>query len=435
MSTPDVFICINKINQKLAMCPPVLYEVASEDVAQIRKYKNLISSPDIKAQYQAKLIEIKSLKKVYEPTISKMLNKPNPYETWSDWVKNWAGFKLITGNTYTYLNGPNPEKGMWNEMFVLPSHYIEIVSGGPWQPVKGYRLVGQGHYYQSENIAFTANQVVHSKTFNPDYRSIGSQLYGMSPLKPFLITLYKNQVTREELSRQAKNGGVLGFIGPGKDGIPLQSAQRDDLREQVKRAKMGDSISDRLFVSSGPLNWQQIGLPSVELQLLESLDWDQKDICNAYNVPIQLMNSQEASTDNNMQWAMKQFIYNAIMPEANELGDMLTRALCANLNAKSAQTGKSYEIIIDTTSLPEMQEDQQKIAAWLAESDWLTYNEKREVQGFGKSTLAGTDELFIDSNKVLLRDAASFDNEITAAAGKESPAPVEPNPKEDDPQL
>jgi HK97 family phage portal protein len=428
MGTPDIYVCINKIITKLAMCPLVLYEVASEDIGLIQKYKNLMNSYDIQSKAQAKLIEIKSMKKVYEPTISKILQKPNPNEMISDFIKGWAGFKLITGNTYIYLNGPNPDAERWSEMFVLPAHYMEIVSGGPWQPVKGYRLLGQGHYYQSENIAFTANRVKHTKTFNPDYQSTGSQMYGMAPLRAFLITMYKNRAAKKEQARQMNNGGSYGFVGPDKDGVPINSTQSDDLKASLKRAKLANDISDRIFVSSGPLRWQQVGLPSVELQLIEALGLDQKDFCNCYNVPIQLMNNDNASTDNNMQWAGKQFIYNAIMPEANELGDTLTDALCGRLNAMSHKTGKYYAVIQDTTGLPEMQEDMQKVADWLLKSDWLTYNEKREVMGFGKSILPGTDELFIDSNKILLKDAIAFDTQITDA-------PVKVDPKTNEPQL
>ena len=228
----DVYSCVDLILQKLAACTPIVYEVTKDKLGSVQKYRNLLQSNTVEGQIKAKAIELKAMKEVYMADISDLLYKPNPYQTYSEWLKHYAGFYLLTGNTYNYYNYLNPKIRKPKEMFVLPASFVSIMSGGALQPIKGYRIINQRFFGASE-YDFSADQVSHLKTFNPNYTNYGSQLYGQSPLMAYRLTLQKNHDSRIEANKQMKNGGAMGILSPKAGAPPLNPDQAKDLREQI----------------------------------------------------------------------------------------------------------------------------------------------------------------------------------------------------------
>lgn len=408
----DVYTCVDLILQKLAACTPIVYEVKKENLGNVQKYRNLMQSQTKEARIQAKALELKSMKEVYQPDISALLNTPNPYQTYAEWLKHYAGFYLLTGNTYNYYNYINPAKPVKpKEMFVLPAQFVSIMSGGPMQPIKGYRIINQ-RFFGAAEIDFATTEVSHLKTFNPNYTNYGSQLYGQSPLMAYRLTLQKNKDARIEANKQMKNGGVFGILSPGNGAPAMTVDQSRDLKEQIQSKKMSrGELIERIFASAAPLDWQQIGLPLSDMMLLESLDFDRKDIANAYHIPITLLNDMSASTDNNVAAHMKQFIYNVITPLANAISDRLTRDICTGYNTATT----SYVIQLDPSTLPDMQEDMAKVAQWMNTAWWLTPNQKLTGMGFGESKEPNMDKVLVPSTYRLIDDLSMNEADFTAA--------------------
>jgi phage portal protein BeeE len=260
---------------------------------------------------------------------------------------------------------------------------------------------------------FEAGNVSHLKSFNPNYTNYGSQLYGQSPLMAYRLTMQKNKDGRIEANKQMVNGGARGILTPQAGQQPLNPDQARDLKEQIsKRVSSSSSeLIDRIYAGAAPLTWQQIGLPVADMMLLESLQFDRTDICNAFHIPVTCLNDMSASTDNNVAAHMKQMIYNAVMPMANLASDRLTRDICPQYSIGN----KTYIIQLDTTSLPEMSADMGALATWAGTSWWLTANEKRTAMGFGASNEANMDKVIIPSNNMLLDDLVISDAQFTQA--------------------
>lgn len=407
----DVYACIDLILTKLAACTPLVYEVTKDKLGNVQKYRNLIQSNTDESRIKAKAIEIKAMKEVYMPEISDLLYKPNPYQTYGEWIKHYAGFYLLTGNTYNYYNYLNPKVRKPREMFVLPSQFIQIMSGGAFEPIAGYRIINQ-RFFGSAQYDFSKDDVSHLKTFNPNYTNYGSQLYGQSPLMAYRLTLQKNRDSRLEANKQMKNGGAMGILAPKQGAPSLTPDQARDLKEQIasKHRSSGDLI-ERIFASGASLDWTQIGLPVGDMMLMESLAFDRVDIANCYHVPITLLNNMDASTDNNVSAHMKQFIYNAIIPLANLISDRLTRDICPAY----ATNGKTYIIQLDPSTLPDLSEDMDKVATWMNTAFWISPNEKRTGMGFGTSSEPLMDRIIIPSNYRLLSDLEMGTQDFTNA--------------------
>lgn len=408
----DVFTCVDLILQKLSACPPVVYEVTKDALPKVQKYRNFLQSGTVEGFIKAKQIEYKAMKEIYMPAISDLLITPNRYQTYRDWIQHYGGFYLLTGNSYNYFNGINPKNKKWGEMYVLPAQFMQIISGGPMEPIKGYRVINQ-RFFGSDMFDFEANSVSHLKSFNPNYTNYGSQLYGQSPLMAYRLTIQKNKDGRIEANKQMVNGGARGILTPQAGAQPLNPDQARDLKEQITKRVSSSSyeLIDRIYAGAAPLSWQQIGLPVADMMLLESLQFDRTDICNAYHIPVTCLNDMSASTDNNVAAHMKQLIYNAVMPLANLISDRLTRDICPQYS----NGNKTYIIQLDTTSLPEMAEDMGKVSAWMAASWWISPNEKRSGMGFGSSTEQNMDKILVPTTMQLLDDLSVSTDQFTTA--------------------
>lgn len=404
-SNGDVYSCIDLILTKLAACPLLVYSVGEGKQQQVKKYKALAMSDIGKAElFKA---QCKSIKEVEVPGISKLLNKPNSQQTTTEWLKQFAGFYLLNGNSYNYYAGiPGSKK--WAEMWVLPAPLVNIVSGGDLRPVKGYNIFNSINFLN--NVPdFPAEQVSHLKTFNPQFTTYGAQLYGQSPLRAYILTLVRNRDSRIEQGKQVKNGGVSGMLSP-KVGLPaMDSKVKADLKQQIKEAKTSADLLSRIFVSGVPAEWLQFGLPSVELQLLESMGLDRIDICNTFHINPVLMGNMSASTESNVIQAYKQLIYNCVMTLGNTITDKLTRDICPPYES----VNEKLMIMFDYSVLPELAEDMSKIAEALAKMYWVTVNEKREFQGWGKSNDQNSDKILVPRTYGLLEDAEFNSDTIT----------------------
>lgn len=410
-SNGDVYSCVDLILTKLSYCPLIEYTVKADKIQDSNKFKALATSDYAKAKlYQ---LQTKAMVETQTQGIQDLLNKPNAYQTTTEWLKQLAGFYLLTGNSYNYYNGlPGSKK--WKEMYVLPAPLINIISGGPFQPVKGYNVFNSINY-RNDVPDFEASNVSHLKTFNPHFSTYGSQLYGQSPLRAYISTLVRNKDARLEQNKQMKNGGVFGILSPDSGAPAITDPKiKADLKKQLETAKNSQDIVSRLFVSGAPAKWLQIGLPSTDLQLLESLALDRIDICNAYHINPVMLGNMNASTDNNMDWAAKQFVYNCVMTLGNTITDKLTRDICPPYETG----GEKKMIMFDYSVLPEMSDDMDKVASALEKMYWLSVNEKREYQGWGRSPEPDANKILVPSTYKLLEDISLTDNAFTNANGK-----------------
>jgi HK97 family phage portal protein len=411
----DVYTCVDLILTKLSLCVPTVFRVKKQNKTSVQKYRNLIQSGTKEGLYKALQIKAKTMDEVYFAPISDLLNTPNRYQTGIDWMKHFFGFYLLTGNTYNYYNGINLSNKKWSEMYVLPAQFMQIISGGPFEPIKGYRVINQ-RFFGSDMYDFDATTVSHTKTFNPNYNNYGSQLYGQSPLMAYRMTLQKNKDSRIEANKQIVNGGAMGFFSPKDGNVKWTSDQAMDFKDQIakKNRYSGGELIDRLFATPAAIDYTQVGLPVQELMLLESMNFDRKDIANAYHIPITLLNDMSASTDNNVAAHMKQFIYNVIIPLCNLGSDRLTRDICTPYS----DSQYDYFIQYDALSLPDMQDDLNTVAEWMAQSWWISGNEKRQGMGFDVHPDPLMDKIIVPSNMMLLEDLGMTDNQFTLAGAE-----------------
>lgn len=397
----DIYTCIDMISKKVSECSYTLFEIKrGVTKKELKQYENYQQSDSISGRIKALQLKEQIFEEVEINPILELLEKPNPMQCYEEWMTDLAGFFLCTGDGYIMGNSMTPEMiedQIWTQLYCMPSHYMKIISGGMFEPIKGYSLMN----VYTEDIPIPANQIHHFKSFNPDFTFTGASLYGQSPIRAIYRNVLKENQGDEELLKQIRNGGAMGFISPDGAGATLTKPQLDFLKNEIRNAKEGSTIMDRIFPSTGPLKWTQIGLPSTDLQLVESLNLDTRKIFSAFHVPMIYSGSEEASNMSNVSSAPKQFIYNAVSPLLRKIKDSINDFVC---RPYARAEGKRYYFDFDIASFPEMSEDMTKLSDWLERSWEIKPNEKRVAKGYDRDKDPLMDKIYVPSNIVPLED-------------------------------
>ena len=364
-----IYSIVNLITKAATTIPFQIYQVEKQN--ELKRYKALTSGEfNPQAIHNAKLIQKNSMIELEGTELHELLERPNPAQSYNTWLSEIIAYGNLTGNRYIWGISPDSgsNAGKYRELYVLPSQSMEIVSGGIFNPVKEYTLEYNG------TIRIDAEQVCHIKDFNPYYDGTGSHLYGMSPLKAGLRSLDANNEALTTGVRYLQNQTARGVLM--SDEGDINEVQAKQLKEKFRQQYQGSDNAGDVVLSSKKLSWINFGLNASDLSLLEQYNASIKDLCNIYNVPVQLLNNTDSSTYNNMKEAKKALYQNAVIPEMLKIRDELNRWL-------TPQFGNNLFIDFDFTVIPELQEEMDKVVDQMSKAWWITPNEKRSAMSFG----------------------------------------------------
>tara|TARA_R100000935_G_C2839875_1_gene170357 strand:- start:4103 stop:5554 length:1452 start_codon:yes stop_codon:yes gene_type:complete len=364
-----IYSLINLITKAATTIPFQIYEVKSEN--DYKRYKALTSGTiDSTTINKAALLQKKSLIELSDTDLHELLERPNPAQSYNSFITEVISFGKLTGNRYIYGIGPEsgPKIGKISEMYVMPSQAMEIVSGGIMQPVSKYKLEYNGTF------EIPASEICHIKDFNPYYDGTGSHLYGQSPLRAGLRSLTTNNEAVQTGVKYLQNQTARGLL-MSEEG-DLNEVQAQQLKDKFRKQFQGSDNAGDVIITPKKLSWVNFGLNAADISLIEQYNASVKDLCNIYNVPVQLLNNTDSSSYNNMREAKKALYQNAVIPELLKIKDELNRWL-------APKYGNKLCIEFDFTVIPELQEEADKVVDQLAKAWWITPNEKRSVMSYG----------------------------------------------------
>lgn len=386
-----VYSIINKITDASVTIPLHVYKV--ENKTEAKNYKAMTSGTlDSAAIIKSMLVRQKAFTQLEDThPLQKLLDRPNPTQSYSEWLTELISFGKLTGNRYIFGVGPDtgPNAGKYTELYVLPSQNMEIISGGIMQPVKSYKLIYNGTFETP------AETICHIRDFNPNYDGTGAHLYGQSPLRAGLRSLTANNEALTTGVKYLQNQMGRGLLSSDDNSVTEIQAQQ--LKDKFKKQHQGSDKAGDIIITPAKLSWINFGLPASDLALIEQYNSTIKDLCNIYGVPVQLLNNTDSSSYNNMKEVKKSLYLNAVIPELIKVRDELNRWL-------APQYGNDVFIDFDFTKISDLQEDMEKVVGQLKEAWWISPNEKREIMNFNKDESAIMDDYFVPANLMPLKN-------------------------------
>ena len=393
----SIYSIVNLISKTAANIPFQIYEVKNEN--ELKRYKSITSgSVTTTSLVNSNIIQKKALANVEDTELHELLNRPNPAQSFNSWIQEIIAFGALTGNRYIYGIAPDTGQNMgkYKELYVLPSQVVEIHSGGLMKPVKEYTLEYNGTY------RIPAEFICHIKNFNPYYDGSGSHLYGMSPLKAGLRSMDANNEALTTGVKYLQNQTARGMLI--SDEGDMTESQAKQLKDKFRSTYQGSNNAGDLIITPKKLSWVNFGLNASDLSLIEQYNASIKDLCNVYNVPVQLLNNTESSTYNNMKEAKKALYQNAVIPELIRIREELNRWL-------TPQYGDKLYIDFDFNSIPELQEETEKVVDQMSKSWWLTPNEKRIAMNYGvDEENIKMNEYYVPANLIPMEPSTGLDD-------------------------
>ena len=385
-----IYSIINLITKAATTIPFQVYEKTNDN--DYKRYKALTSGyMDASTIQKASLLQKRSLIELQDTELHKLLERPNPAQSYNSFITELIAFGKLTGNRYIYGIGPETGAniGKYSELYVMPSQIMEIVSGGIMKPVDHYTIEYNGSF------KIPAEQICHIKDFNPYYDGSGSHLYGQSPLRAGLRSLTTNNEAVQTGVKYLQNQTARGLLM--SDEGDINEVQARQLKDKFRQQFQGSNNAGDVIITPKKLSWVNFGLKAADVSLIEQYNASIKDLCNIYNVPVQLLNNTDSTSYNNMKEAKKALYQSCVIPELLKIKDELNRWLAPKF-------GENICIEFDFSVIPELQEETDKVVDQLLKAWWITPNEKRAAMNYGKDDEnENLDDYYIPANLVPIK--------------------------------
>lgn len=351
----------------------------------------------VPTQFKALMKAIRSTTATSKPSLEKLLNRPNEYQGQAAFFKTVRSYYKVCGEGFIWLNRGDTE-GMTDtqiatipvlEMYPLPSYRMKVVP----DPDNMFGIIGYILQAGSGDIPFKKHEIIHWKDTNLTFDlTTREHLRGMPALKPGAATLQQNNDATRSSIRMYQNDGAKGALYNKTMG-KMTPEQETQIRSVIDRKINNNDVKGAVAALNGEWGYVDLGKTSVDLDLLGGKQLSWKELCFLFQVPYEIF---ETSTSySNKAEAQKGWVTNSIIPASKELDDELNRVLLRAFNLEGVAL-----IQCDYSELPELQADMKALTEWLKEAWWIYPNEKRDLQGYEKSTDPLMDEPWVPQNLV-----------------------------------
>lgn len=327
-----------------------------------------------------------------------LLRRPNPLQSYGDYMRAKVGFLLLAGNGYeervTVAGKPR-------ELYQLRPDRMSIIPGPAGAPLAYEYNVNQSKHRWAVDPRTLDSDVRHIKMFNPI-----DDWYGMSPIEAGAFAIDQNNESMAWMQALLQNSARPSGALTVKEGGTLSEENFNRLKEQIEAQYSGSSNAGRPMLLEGGLEWQQMGLSPTDMGIIETKFSSARDIALAFGVPPQLLGIKGDNTYANYAEARLAFWEDTALPLLGMILDDWNSWLAAPFGV---------EIRPDTDSIPAIAEKRLKLWEMADASADLTINERRAMKGY--SPIEGGDVVLVASSQIPLSMAGDMQPQDPAAAG------------------
>lgn len=322
-----------------------------------------------------------------EHPLKTLFNRPNPLQSYGDYMRAKVSFIMIAGNGYEerFMVGKEVK-----ELYQLRPDRMKIIPSSNGIPAAYEYTLGQNKVRWDMDPRTLACDVRHLKLFNPI-----NDWYGMSPIEAGAYAIDQNNESMSWMQALLQNSARPSGALTVKDGGTLSDENFNRLKAQIEEQYSGSANAGRPMLLEGGLDWQQMGLSPTDMGIIESKFASSRDVALAFGVPPQLLGIPGDNTYSNYSEARLAFWEDTALP----LLDMI-------MHDWNAWLGSLYgvEIKPDVDSIPAIAEKRLSMWQMADQSQDLTINERRALKGYGP--IEGGDVLFVSASEIPLSMAS-----------------------------
>lgn len=341
------------------------------------------------------ILNTRSETEVTDGTLVSLLARPNPVQSYQEWMRALVGFYLISGNGYMerVMVGSQPR-----ELYTLRPDRMTVKPSDTGLP-EGYKYTVGGRYVSWDAHPMTGmSDIRHIKAFNPL-----NDWYGLSPIEAGAFAVDQHNESMQWLQSLLQNGAApSGAMEMQKDASgsfgDLTDEQFNRLKTDIDEQYVGAKNAGRPMLLEGGLKWTQMGLSPQQMSIIDLKYSSARDIALAIGVPPMLLNIPGDNTFSNYKEARLSLYEDTAIP--------LARYIVGELNNWLAPMfGDQFKIDLDLDAIPAIAEKRREMWTMADSSNDLTINERREIKGY--QPIDGGDAVFIPSSMVPLDFASA----------------------------
>lgn len=398
-----VYSIVMKDARKFASIPRYVYDAASYE----QKSKPCPATAN-KTLWDSKAYRIYESRptSALVPTLTDLINRPNPYLSQDLFFEAVRCYYKTTGEGMIWLNRGDLEPyrlpdGSFDdakidklpvlEMYVLPSDQMILIP----DPYNVWGILGW-YMEAGERVYMRKGDVIQWKTtnlnFNQDTRE---HLRGFSPFTPGNKSIEMNNSMTDAMVRGAQNDGAK-FVLYNENLNRLSPEQHTDLKTVIDRKINNNSVKGAVAVLQGKWGGIDLGKSAHDMELLESKKFSWQEICFLLDVPFEFFDPHAPYAEK--QLAMVGWITNALEPATKQLDGEMNRVLLKAFNLE----GKAF-IACDYTALPEMKKIATDTAKTMQDIWSISPDDVRDYLGYER--LGGKfDEPWVPNGRTPMSD-------------------------------
>lgn len=306
-----------------------------------------------------------------------LLYRPNPFQTWSQFIKITSTNKSLTGEAYWHKvrNNSGQVVELWNvrpDLMRPIAHATEYISH--------YEFTAQGNITR-----FEVGDVVHLFDTNPANNRTGASALQAAKDR-VQVEEYANEYQRNFFLNNARPDALLSNPETWSD------EQKAEMRLDWNQKFQGRGKNSKIAFLEGGTQYQQVSTTQKEMDFIESMKFTRDDILVAFGVPKGLVVADDVNLAN-AEMAMRAFMINTIDPEAKQIFEAINEQLIRK------DFGEEY-FIEYVSPIPEKRE---AIALEIKELTDLVYTRNESRMRLGLEPVEGGDSLLSEFSKVPLK--------------------------------
>lgn len=292
--------------------------------------------------------------KVNDNTLYVLKNRPNQYQTPSDFKITMISTMLIYGNAYAWIK---TSKGSVSELIMLPT------------TTTLEKNLKSGKYYVNTTIDNKPKKLSYDEVIHLRDLTVGDSIEGVSRLDSIITKIETKIQANESLKKLYSNttriSGVLNVDGK------LTPEARTKLKNEFLKALSGDGLA----VTDNALEYQSISKSAslLDQQFVDALKLTNQDIAMIFGLNPALLGSSDQTNYSNLIEIYNQFIQN-LVPLVTKIEEEFSYKL---LTKKKQQEGHFFKLNV-TSMLRAKDTEQADYLCKLIEKGIITLNEARE---------------------------------------------------------
>jgi HK97 family phage portal protein len=318
------------------------------------------------------------------PNYRLLHDQPNKWQTSFEWREMMVGHLVLRGNGYSEIISAG---GRAIDQLV-PLHPDRV---RPFRAPDG--RVAYVYTPQDGGMRVILQSEMHHLRGFP----AADGLRGMSVIEQCREAVGMALATEEHgarlFSNGARLGGVLKMTGHLKD-----DETRKKFLKSWREAHAGVRNAHKTALLEDGMDWQSIGLNSVDAQFLETRKMQIAEIARMFGVPLHMLAELDRSTNNNIEHQGIEFVTHTIRPGAVRWEQAMKRDLfygaskdthCAEFNLDGLMRGDSAA--------------RGAMYSTLLQNGVVSRNEVRMLENRNPSDAAGMNDFTVQSNMALIQ--------------------------------